>query len=85
MSYRVFEDINGSYLPAVQLDNDLAIAMVIDLLKLADIAYFPKSVSEMLRKIKRAFFSQHPVRGRVRSFAETSISRALKGRWSWKE
>jgi len=72
-------------LPAVQLDDNLAIAVVVDFLELADIACIQIPVSEMLRKTKRASFSQYPVRRRVRSFAKISISRALKGRWSWKK
>ena len=46
------------YLPAVELDDDLAIAVVIDFLELADVACKKYMLAGLLREFKHAFFSQ---------------------------
>ena len=45
-------------LPAVKLDDDLAVAVVVDLLELADVACSTLCQHEMSRLIKRASFSK---------------------------
>ncbi len=50
-SCRVSESWKTSNSPAVELDNNLAVAVIINLLELADVACGDKNVSEMSREI----------------------------------
>jgi hypothetical protein len=70
-------------LPAVELNDDLAVAVVVDLLKLANVAW-KMNISKCRGGLNVPLQSSF-IRRRVRSFASNSISRTLKGRWSWRQ